>query len=222
MFFLTIYFLGSKYEFPDPNNSDDSGIVAVGGDLSPERLLSAYNSGIFPWFNENDPIIWWSPNPRFVLFPDKIIVSKSMKKLIKKNCFSITINQCFEKVIKECRSIREKSGTWITNDMITAYTKLHQLGYAHSVEVWQNDLLVGGLYGVKIKNVFCGESMFSNVSNASKTALIFLCEQSSFYNINLIDCQVFSPHLKSMGAENIDRNQFIKYLESGDFYESKK
>jgi leucyl/phenylalanyl-tRNA--protein transferase len=197
--------------FPEPDLADEDGLLAVGGDLSPERLILAYQNGIFPWFSEESPILWYAPHERFVLFPQKLKLSKTMRKLLKTNKFKVTFNTAFPDVIRACATIsrEDQLGTWITNDMEKAYIQLFELGYAHSVEVWENDQLVGGLYGVEINSVFCGESMFSKVSNASKAALISLCEHK---NYKLIDCQVHSDHLESLGAEFISTNQFMEFL----------
>ncbi|MBO3099096.1 leucyl/phenylalanyl-tRNA--protein transferase [Gelidibacter pelagius] len=205
--------LTDKIEFPDPTQADPDGLLAVGGDLSVKRLLLAYKSGVFPWFNDDNTfILWWSPNPRFVLFPERLKVSKSMTQVLRNKGFTVTINQDFESVILECSKAKRQgqAGTWITYEMIKAYTKLHYLGYATSVEVWQNEMLVGGLYGVDLGNgVFCGESMFAKVSNASKVAFITFIQNT---NYKLIDCQVYTNHLASLGAEEIERSEFLEYL----------
>lgn len=204
--------LSDKIEFPKVSLATEDGLLAVGGNLSPERLILAYKSGIFPWYNEGDPILWWSPNPRFVVVPNKLKVSKSMKHILQNNDFTITINKDFEGVIHACSNIKRpgQSGTWITQSMIEAYIKLHYLGIAKSVEVWQNNNLVGGLYGVDVGNaVFCGESMFAKVSNASKVGFITFIKNT---NYKLIDCQVYTAHLERLGAEEISREEFIKYL----------
>lgn len=181
--------------FPDPELTDAEGLLAIGGDLSPQMLVNAYRIGAFPWFNENDPILWWCPDPRLVLFPKEIKVSKSMKQLLKKKLFSFSINQDFEGVINACSSLRQQEGTWISPEMIEAYVQLHNLGLANSVEVWLEDKLVGGLYGVQLGRVFYGESMFSVVSNASKAALIYWCLHCLELGIELIDCQQSTAHL---------------------------
>ncbi|PWS27216.1 leucyl/phenylalanyl-tRNA--protein transferase [Pedobacter yonginense] len=197
--------------FPNPALADEDGLLAIGGDLSLERLLLAYSNGIFPWFSADDPILWYSPHQRCVIYPDRIKISKSMKKLIKENLFRVTINTAFEAVIKHCADTPRigQDGTWITDEMQDAYINLHQKGVAHSVEVWLDQILVGGLYGVKVNRVFCGESMFSHASNASKIALIYL----SKLDIDLIDCQLPNDHLMSMGAEMIDRETYIEILQ---------
>ncbi|MDQ8004493.1 MAG: leucyl/phenylalanyl-tRNA--protein transferase [Pedobacter sp.] len=197
--------------FPNPELADEDGLLAVGGDLSAERLVLAYEHGIFPWFSDDDPICWYSPHERCVIYPDRLKVSKSMRQVLKNVGFKVTANQAFEKVIANCAKTprKDQPGTWITKEMQDAYINLHQLGWAHSVEVWQNESLVGGLYGVAIGKVFCGESMFSLVSNASKVAMIFLCQQSDF---ELIDCQLPNDHLLSLGAEMMDRKTYMEFL----------
>jgi leucyl/phenylalanyl-tRNA--protein transferase len=198
--------------FPDPTLAEEDGLLAIGGDLSTERLLIAYSNGIFPWFSEGEPILWYSPHERCVIYPDKIKISKSMQKILNQEVFKITFNQAFAEVIRNCATTERKGqdGTWITNEMQQAYINLHQQGYAHSVEVWLEDKLVGGLYGLKVNRVFCGESMFSHVSNASKAALIFLSKM----NIDLIDCQLPNDHLLSLGAEMIDRELYMELLDA--------
>lgn len=207
-------FLTEELLFPPVSETDQSGILAFGGDLSPDRLILAYKSGIFPWFNSDEPIIWWAPNPRMVLYLDELVVSKSMRNVMNKNIFTITFNQNFREVISNCQKIKRKNedGTWITNDMIEAYCKLHNLGIAKSVEVWQNNELVGGLYGIDLGHVFCGESMFSKVSNASKFAFINLVSDLKSKNYQLLDCQVHNDHLESLGCREIDRKEFMKIL----------
>lgn len=206
-------FLNNDLVFSDVSLASKEGIVAIGGDLSTERLLLAYKSGIFPWFDDEEPLVWWSPDPRFVLFPKHLKVSKSMKQVLSNSDFEITINKDFETVINHCSRIKRdgQKGTWITQNMKEAYTKLHELGYATSVEVWLDKELVGGLYGIDLNNgVFCGESMFSLVSNASKVGFITFIQNS---NYNLIDCQVYTNHLESLGAQDISREAFLKYLD---------
>jgi len=197
--------------FPEPELADDDGLLAIGGDLSSERLVLAYQSGIFPWFSEETPILWYAPHQRFVLFPDQLKVSKSMQKLLYTDKFRITFDIAFPEVIKTCAGIsrQDQDGTWITSDMLEAYINLFRLGIAHSVEVWENDQLVGGLYGIHINSVFCGESMFSKVSNASKAALIWLCQNM---NYKLIDCQVHTSHLESLGAGFISMDHYLGLL----------
>lgn len=201
----------SELWFPEPELAEEDGLLAIGGDLSAERLVLAYQTGIFPWFSDESPILWYAPHERFVLFPEKLKLSKTMRKLLKTNKFKVTFDTAFPDVIRACATIsrEDQLGTWITNDMEKAYIQLFELGYAHSVEVWENDQLVGGLYGVEMNSVFCGESMFSKVSNASKVALISLCQNK---NYKLIDCQVHSDHLESLGAEFISTNQFMEFL----------
>lgn len=209
-----MYFLLKELFFPDVSEADKQGILAVGGDLSPERLMLAYRSGIFPWFDSDEPILWWSPAERMVLFPDELVVSKSMRSIFRKDIFTVTFNKDFRAVISNCSQISRNSqpGTWITDDMIEAYVKLHELGYAKSVEVWQDEELVGGLYGIDLGHIFCGESMFSKVSNASKVAFITLVENLKIRKYKLIDCQVHNDHLESLGAREINREEFMRIL----------
>jgi leucyl/phenylalanyl-tRNA--protein transferase len=211
-----MYYLTKELSFPPVSQTNSTGILALGGDLSPERLQLAYKSGIFPWFEDGEPITWWSPNPRMVLFLDELIVSKSMRNILNRNIFTVTFNQNFRDVISNCQNIKRdgQNGTWITNDMIEAYCKLHELGIAKSVEVWQDEQLVGGLYGIDLGHVFCGESMFSLVSNASKVAFIALVNQLKAAKYKLLDCQVYNPHLESLGCREIDRTDFMKILKS--------
>lgn len=209
-------FLTEQIKFPKVSQASPEGLLAIGGDLSAERLILAYKSGIFPWFDETQPILWWSPDPRFVLFPKKLKVSKSMQRLLRKQAFKVTFNTCFERVINECANIKREGqkGTWITEEMKNSFIKLHKQGYATSVEVWKENVLVGGLYGVDLRNgIFCGESMFSRVSNASKYGFISFLRNSKF---RLIDCQVFTDHLASLGAEEIDREVFLSYLDNSE------
>ena len=211
-----MYYLSADLFFPSVDQSNRDGILAIGGDLSLERLQLAYKSGIFPWFEEGEPIVWWSPNPRMVLFLEELVVSKSMRNILNKNRFKVTFNQNFKDVISICQNIKRngQNGTWITNDMIKAYCKLHELGIAKSVEVWQDQVLVGGLYGIDLGHVFCGESMFSKVSNASKVAFIALVNQLKAANYKLLDCQVYNPHLESLGCREIERTDFMEILKS--------
>ena len=213
-----MYYLSTDLFFPPVSHANSDGILAIGGDLSPKRLQLAYRSGIFPWFNEGEPIIWWSPNPRMVLFLDDLVVSKSMRNILNRNIFKVTFNQNFRDVISNCQQVKRdgQSGTWITNNMIEAYCKLHELGIAKSVEVWQNDQLVGGLYGVDLGHIFCGESMFSLVSNASKVAFISLVNQLKEKNYQLLDCQVYNEHLESLGCVEIERDEFMAILKNND------
>ena len=210
-----MFLLSNELYFPPVTEADEEGILAIGGDLSTQRLLLAYRKGIFPWYSDDEPIIWWCPNPRFVLFPDEIKISKSMRAVLKKQTYSFTINNCFNNVIKNCKTINREgqSGTWISEEVIDAYTNLHNLGYALSAETWKNNKLVGGLYGVKMGNIFFGESMFSLSPNASKFAFIQLVQHLKNEGVKLIDCQVYTNHLESLGAKMIDRNDFMRLLE---------
>lgn len=209
-----MFLLNHRLQFPNVDEADNDGLLAVGGDLSPERLMLAYRNGIFPWFNEDSLILWWSPDPRMVLFPEKVKISSSMQKVIRSGKFRLSWNTQFEKVIDACAVIKRKDqgGTWITPEMKKAYISLHELGFAKSVEVWEGDLLVGGLYGIDLGHVFCGESMFSRSSNASKFAFIHLVKTLGEQNYKLIDCQVYTAHLESLGAEEIPRKDFIEML----------
>jgi leucyl/phenylalanyl-tRNA--protein transferase len=208
-----IFRLDEHLVFPDPELAEDDGLLAVGGDLSTERLLLAYQNGIFPWYSDDTPILWYAPHERFVLYADELKISTSMKKFLKKNIFHVTVDQCFEAVITACSSISRKGqdDTWITDDMKNAYIKLHREGHAHSIEVWQQDNLVGGMYGIPIGNIFCGESMFSKTSNASKTALIYAC-QCGLYK--MVDCQLHTEHLEFMGARMISQKEFMLELKN--------
>jgi leucyl/phenylalanyl-tRNA--protein transferase len=205
-----------SYQFPHPNTAftEPDGLLAEGGDLCSQRIIKAYSQGIFPWYSKGDPILWWSPNPRAVLFPDKLHVSKSLQKLIRQKKMTTTINKAFNQVIQCCaQSPRiDQHGTWITDEMQQAYIKLHQQGVAHSIECWLNHQLVGGLYGLALGQVFFGESMFSYQSNASKIAFVHLVDELKNNNYALIDCQVTTKHLLSLGAEEIPRNQFLKLI----------
>lgn len=211
-----MHFLTDTLWFPHPNDSDLQGFLAWGGDLSVQRLLLAYHSGIFPWYEQGGPILWWSPDPRMVLFPEKFKVSKSLQKTINSEKFTITFNSDFPRVIQACAHIPRKgeAGTWITREMQSAYNKLHSLGHAFSVEAWQDHNLVGGLYGIDLpdRKIFCGESMFSLVTDASKVAFYYLVEHLKTKNYRLIDCQIYNPHLESLGAEEIERELFLEML----------
>lgn len=202
--------------FPSVTTASPEGLLAVGGKLSIDRLLEAYHKGIFPWYEEGEPVLWWSPDPRMVLFPEKLKVSKSLRKIIKQEVFQVTFNRNFREVMLQCGAISRKGqqGTWITPEMIIAYENLHKIGHAFSVEVWKNQQLVGGLYGVNLKSkkVFCGESMFSKESNASKVGFYFLVQHLIQLNYKLIDCQIYTSHLASFGAEEIERAVFLSYL----------
>lgn len=205
--------LSKKIDFPSYEKVTNHGVLALGGDLSEKRLIHAYQNGIFPWFSDGEPIVWYCPAERMVLYPEELKISKSMRHFLKKNTYAITENMAFKEVIFNCKNIERKDGlgTWITNDMEQAYLNLHNMGVAKSIEVWQGEELVGGLYGVEIGNVFCGESMFSKISNASKLAFIHLIKKGSY---KLIDCQVYNEHLESLGAREISRNQFLQLLKS--------
>ena len=211
-----MYLLDETLWFPNPSEANQDGLLAVGGNLSPERLLLAYNSGIFPWFNDDEMIMWWSPNPRMVLFPKELKVYKSMRQLFNQQKFKVTYNTHFKDVITACSEIErpDQDGTWITSQMIDAYTELHHQGVATSVEVWQGNLLVGGLYGIylKDKHLFCGESMFTKVSNASKYGFISLVRILESEGVKLIDCQMHTNHLERLGAKEISRESFLEFL----------
>ena len=211
-----MYQLKKELYFPPVDTASSEGILAYGGDLSAKRLILAYRSGIFPWFEDNQPILWWSPNPRMVLFLEELIVSKSMRNILNRNDFKVTFNQNFREVICNCQKIKRNGqrGTWITYGMIVAYCKLNEMGIAKSVEVWQDEKVVGGLYGIDLGHIFCGESMFSKVSNASKVAFIALVNQLKNENYKLLDCQVYNEHLESLGCREIERDSFISILKS--------
>lgn len=212
---MPVFRLTDQIRFPPPHLAEAGGLLAVGGDLSPERLLAAYRSGIFPWYMVEEPILWWSPDPRLVLIPDDLRISKSLRKIIRQNRFHITCDMDFEGVIRACSVDRVNSGeqTWITADMQTAYIDLFRAGYAHSVEAWRDGRLAGGLYGVSLGGSFFGESMFTRVSNASKAALCFLAGCLHRLNFDMIDCQVSTDHLKRFGAREISRRHFLTLLE---------
>jgi len=212
---MPVWRLDERLIFPDPSLAEPDGLLAVGNDISIDRLLLAYRSGIFPWFSYKKDFFWFSPDPRCVLFPDEIIVSKSMQQLFKKNIYSIKVDIDFERVIKKCSSIKRKgdSETWIDKNFRKAYTKLHEMGIAHSIEVYEKDELVGGLYGLSVGACFSGESMFSQKSNTSKMAFVFLAQQLKKLNYLFIDCQVYNEHLASMGAKDIPREQFLLLLQ---------
>ncbi|MGL2962908.1 leucyl/phenylalanyl-tRNA--protein transferase [Flavobacterium sp. RSB2_4_14] len=211
-----MYFLSKDLFFPPVDEASYEGILAVGGDLSTERLLLAYQNGIFPWYNEDEPILWWSPPERMVVVPQLYKVSKSIRNLINQNKFKVTFNQNFKEVIVNCKQVERKGqdGTWISEDIISSFTKLHEMGYAKSVEVWQNNDLVGGLYGVDLGHIFCGESMFSKVPNASKIAFVWLVNYLKENNYKLLDCQVHNDHLEKLGAFEISRETFMRVLRS--------
>lgn len=211
-----MHLLDNTLSFPHPEQTHETGILALGGDLSPERLILAYQNGIFPWYSDDEPLLWWSPDPRMVLFPDELKVSKSMRKLFRDQKFKVTFNQDFESVIRTCAEIprQGQDGTWITEEMIQSYLKLHQMGFAQSVEVYENEKLVAGLYGINLKEkaVFCGESMFTKISNASKYGFISLVKKLKEEGVQLIDCQIYTSHLASLGAKEIPREAFLSYL----------
>ncbi|NWF74676.1 MAG: leucyl/phenylalanyl-tRNA--protein transferase [Nitrospirae bacterium] len=201
--------------FPPVDSASPEGLLAVGGDLRPERLLEAYKRGIFPWYSDDQPILWWSPDPRAVLFPDKLHISRSLKRSLRPGLFKITVDRCFRDVMQQCAGPRPQypdGGTWITVEMLEAYTLLHEQGYAHSVEAWQEGQLVGGLYGVALGGAFFAESMFNRVPDASKVALVSLVRQLQIWGFRLMDCQQSSPHLLALGAEAIPRRNFLDHL----------
>ena len=205
----------SDLRFPPVDLSNPDGLLAVGGDLRPERLLEAYRHGIFPWYSDDQPILWWSPDPRTVLFPDKLHISRSLKRSLRPGIFNITLDRCFRDVMQQCAGPRPQypdGGTWITAEMLDAYTTLHEQGYAHSVETWQEGKLVGGLYGVALGGAFFAESMFTHVPNASKVALVSLVRQLQTWEFRIIDCQQSSPHVMRFGAEEIPRRNFLDHV----------
>lgn len=211
-----VYLDISEISFPDPEFLDsESGVVALGGDLQPERIHFAYQIGIFPWFNEGEEILWWCPDPRFVLYPQKLKISKSMRKILRDEVFSFSENTCFRQVLNECRNTFRKGqdGTWLSEELIDALVQLHKEGIAKSIEVWQNEELVGGFYGIQIGKVFCGESMFAKVSNASKAGFIHFI-QNNQEELDLIDCQVHSEHLESLGAKMISKRDYLTILKN--------
>ena len=209
-----MYQLSSEHIFPSALTANSDGVVAIGGDLDSKRILKAYKQGIFPWFENDDYLVWWSPDPRMVLFPKKLKISKSTKKILKDDYFKVTFNQSFDEVVDCCAKVKRfgQNGTWITEGLKKAYNLLHKEGHAFSVEVWKDFELVGGLYGIDLGDIFCGESMFSKENNASKIGFIHLIKELSKNGYKLIDCQVPSAHLKSLDAEEISREQFLNYL----------
>ena len=212
---MPLFRLSERLDFPPAWLARSDGLLCIGGDLSAQRILLAYEKGIFPWFSENEPILWWSPDPRLVLFPENIKVSRSLKKTIKKNTFHLTMDHAFEETILSCSKPRRKeyAGTWLVEEMIEAYIQLHKLGYAHSIETWKDDRLVGGLYGICLGGIFFGESMFSFEDDASKTALTALARHLEQHRFDLIDCQVTTNHLLSMGATEISRNAYLDIIQ---------
>jgi leucyl/phenylalanyl-tRNA--protein transferase len=212
----------NEISFPDPNLLEsESGVMATGGDLSPERLYFAYQLGLFPWYNPGEEILWWCPDPRFVLFPKDLKISKSMRKIMRDEVFTFTENKCFREVIEECKNTfrKDQDGTWLSDELVNSIVKLHEAGIAKSIEVWQNDQLVGGFYGIQIGKIFCGESMFAKVSNASKAGFIYFI-QNQKQNLELIDCQIHSEHLESLGATMISKKDYLKRLKNNNNYES--
>ena len=209
-----MYILGKELIFPAIQFAGKNGLLAIGGDLSSERLLLAYRNGIFPWYDENDPICWYCPDPRFVLFPEELNISNSMRSVLNSGKFSFSVNRAFTEVIKNCKTVirKDQQGTWISDAIIEAYTSLHLQGYAHSAEAWKNGELVGGLYGIRLGKVFFGESMFSKQSNASKFAFIRYIQYLQKQQVQLIDCQVYTSHLQSLGARMIERENFLQLL----------
>lgn len=212
---MTVYRLTKELVFPPPELADDDGLLAIGGDLSVNRLILAYSMGIFPWYSDNDPILWWSPDPRLVLIPGELKVSRTLRQTIKKGIYHVTTNTAFEDVIRNCATIRRKGqgGTWITGDMIKAYVRLHKAGYAHSVESWAGDELAGGFYGVMMGKAFFGESMFAKKTDASKVAFATYAAMLAEKGFELIDCQVTTEHMKRFGAKEIPRVEFMKLLQ---------
>ena len=221
---MPVFQLSEDIVFPSPHLASKEGLLAVGGDLSVERLLLAYSSGIFPWYSDGEPILWWSPDPRLVLYPDELKVSRSLRKVIRQNVFEIHMDRAFETVISECAQIRleNQEGTWIVDDMVRAYCRLHDAGFAHSVEAWQGNSLVGGLYGVSIGKCFFGESMYTRVTNASKVALVALVEHVKTLDFAFIDCQIPTAHLFRLGAREISRSRYLRELTDALRYPTQK
>ena len=214
---MPVFQLTEKIIFPDPKLAEENGLLAVGGDLSTERLLLAYSNGIFPWYSAGEPILWWSPSPRLVIFPDEFKVPKRLARFIKQQKYEVTMDQAFQQVIMACANAtdRQEKGTWIDRDMVESYTRLHELGYAHSVECWLDDELAGGLYGIALGRIFFGESMFSIQPNSSKVALVSLVDKFKELDFDLIDCQLKTEHLMQFGAREIPGNEFQDYLANG-------
>lgn len=212
---MPVFQLSDELIFPPPHLAEKSGLLAVGGDLSEHRLLLAYSMGIFPWYSEGDPVLWWSPDPRLVLFPDELKISRSLRQTINKGIFEVTMDRAFESVIKKCAEVRENGeGTWITGEMMDAYIRLHHSGFAHSVESWFEGELAGGLYGVSLGSAFFGESMFAKKTDASKVAFVSLVHHLIHSDCTLIDCQITTKHLVSLGAREIPRREFLKKLKA--------
>jgi len=221
---MPVFLLDDSLAFPHPRFAEPDGLLAVGGDLRPERLILAYENAIFPWYSEGSPILWFSPNPRFILIPDEFKVSRSLKKIIRSDIYQVRFDTCFDQVIEECARIKRKDqrGTWITGDMIKAYIRLHEEGYAHSVETYHEERLVGGLYGISLGGAFFGESMFHLMSNASKVALFFLVERLKSWGFDFIDSQVPTEHMKRLGAKAIERELYWTMLKSSLNRKTKK
>ena len=211
---MPVYQLSEDLVFPSPYLASKEGLLAIGGDLSPNRLLLAYGNGIFPWYSENEPVLWWSPDPRLVLYPAELKVSRSLKKVLKQDVFQVTMDRAFEDVIAECARVRleKHEGTWIVDDMVRAYCRLHESGFAHSVETWKDNRLAGGLYGVSLGKCFFGESMFTRIPNASKVALVALAEHLKQLDFAFIDCQITTAHLTRFGAREISRAHYLDEL----------
>jgi len=211
---MPVYRIPSQHVFPDPTSAQPDGLLGVGGDLHPRRLMLAYNNGIFPWYNEGQPILWFSPDPRFVIFPDALVINRSLRKVVRKRKFEIRLDTQFAAVVQACRQMSRprQKGSWITEEMAEAYTKLHEEGHAHSVEAFLDGELVGGLYGVGVGTLFSGESMFAHVSDASKVAFVWLVEQLKRWGYRLIDCQVPTDHLGRFGAVEISRQRYLEQL----------
>ncbi len=212
---MPVYQLSEDLVFPSPHLASKEGLLAVGGDLTRSRLLLAYSLGIFPWYSENEPILWWSPDPRLVLYPDELKISRSLSKVIKKGAYTVTVDRAFEQVISECARVRleNQEGTWIVDEMVKAYCDLHESGFAHSVEAWEGDHLAGGLYGVSLGRSFFGESMFTRISNASKVAFVSLVQHLRSLDFALIDCQVTTGHLTRFGAREVSRARYLEELD---------
>ena len=213
---MPVYQLSEDLVFPSPHLASKEGLLAVGGNLTRRRLLLAYSAGIFPWYSEGEPILWWSPDPRLVLYPNELKISRSLTKIIKKEIFRVTADCAFEQVIKDCARVRleNREGTWIVDDMVNAYCRLHESGYAHSIEAWEGDKLAGGLYGVSLGKSFFGESMFTRVSNASKVAFVSLVKHLRDLNFSMIDCQISTGHLTRFGAREISRARYLEELDA--------
>lgn len=221
---MTVFLLSEKIAFPPPTLADKDGLLAVGGDLSLERLLLAYRSGIFPWYTEGQPVLWWSPDPRLVLCPSEVRISRTLKKVIRKGRFRVSLDTAFERIIRECASVRleKNEGTWLTGEMIDAYCGLHAAGLAHSIEVWLDDALAGGLYGVSLGRCFFGESMFTRITNGSKIALVALAKHLEAASFDMIDCQLTTEHLCRLGAREISRRSFLRQLKTSLGYPTRK